>query len=32
MEPDEKTVEFLKNRPLSPKGEDWEKAKKYWIL
>ena len=31
MEPDEKTVEFLKNRPLSPKGEDWEKAKKYWM-
>tara|TARA_B100001248_G_scaffold258501_1_gene242736 strand:- start:2336 stop:3742 length:1407 start_codon:yes stop_codon:yes gene_type:complete len=31
MEPDEKTVEFLKNRPLSPKGEDWEKAKKYWL-
>ena len=31
MEPDEKTVEFLKNRPLSPKGEDLEKAKKYWL-
>ena len=31
MEPDEKTVEFLKNRPLSPKGENWEKAKKYWM-
>ena len=31
MEPDEKTVEFLKNRPLSPKGKDWEKAKKYWL-
>ena len=31
MEPDEKTVEFLKNRPLSPKGEDWEKAKKCWL-
>ena len=31
MEPDKKTVEFLKNRPLSPKGEDWEKAKKYWL-
>ena len=31
MEPDEKTVEFLKNRPLSPKGDDWEKAKKYWM-
>ena len=31
MEPDEKTVDFLKDRPLSPKGEDWEKAKKYWL-
>ena len=31
MAPDEKTVEFLKNRPLSPKGENWEKAKKYWM-
>ena len=31
MEPDEKTVEFLKGRPLSPKGENWEKAKKYWL-
>ena len=31
MEPDEKTVEFLKDRPLSPKGENWEKAKKYWM-
>jgi len=31
MEPDEKTIEFLKDRPLSPKGENWEKAKKYWM-
>ena len=31
MEPDEKTVDFLKNRPLSPKGEDWKKAKQYWL-
>ena len=27
IQPDEKTVEFLKDRPLSPKGENWEKAK-----
>jgi 3-isopropylmalate/(R)-2-methylmalate dehydratase large subunit len=28
--PDEKAYEFLKGRPMSPKGEDWEKALKYW--
>lgn len=28
--PDEKTVEYLKDRPLAPKGENWEKAVKYW--
>lgn len=27
---DEKTIEFVKNRPLAPKGEMWEKAKAYW--
>ena len=31
IQPDEKTVEFLKDRPLSPKGENWEKAKNYWL-
>jgi len=31
IEPDEKTVEFLMDRPLSPKGENWEKAKNYWL-
>lgn len=28
--PDEKTFEFLKDTPLAPKGEDWEKAVAYW--
>ena len=27
---DEKTIEFVKDRPLAPKGEMWEKAKAYW--
>lgn len=28
--PDEKTFEFLKDTPLAPKGNDWEKAVAYW--
>lgn len=28
--PDEKTIEYLKGRPLAPTGENWEKAVKYW--
>ncbi|KAJ3414888.1 3-isopropylmalate dehydratase [Chytridiales sp. JEL 0842] len=28
--PDEKTFEYLKGRPLAPKGEMWEKACAYW--
>jgi 3-isopropylmalate/(R)-2-methylmalate dehydratase large subunit len=28
--PDEKTFEYLKGRPFSPKGEDWEQAVEYW--
>ncbi|MBK0399996.1 3-isopropylmalate dehydratase large subunit [Limibaculum sp. M0105] len=28
--PDEKTFAYLKGRPRSPKGEDWEKAVAYW--
>ncbi len=31
IEPDEKTVEFLKDRPLSPKGEYWDQAKEFWL-
>tara|TARA_B100000214_G_scaffold220610_1_gene160461 strand:+ start:548 stop:1951 length:1404 start_codon:yes stop_codon:yes gene_type:complete len=28
--PDEKTFKYLKNRPLSPKKDNWEKAVDYW--
>jgi len=28
--PDEKTYAFLKGRPKSPKGADWDAAVKYW--
>src|SRR6202051_3903091 len=28
--PDEKAYEFLKGRPMSPKGEAWEAAMRYW--
>jgi len=28
--PDEITFEYLKDRPLAPKGSEWEKAVKYW--
>jgi len=28
--PDEVTFEYLKNRPMSPSGEDWDKAVAYW--
>jgi len=28
--PDEKTFEYLKDKPMSPKGENWSKAVKYW--
>ena len=28
--PDQKTIEYVKGRPHSPKGEDWEKALKLW--
>ena len=31
IEPDEKTIEFLKNRPLSPKNDNWDIAKNYWL-
>ena len=29
--PDEKTVEFIKGRPMAPKDENWEKAKSFWL-
>jgi len=28
--PDEKTFEYFKNRPMSPKGDNWNKALAYW--
>tara|TARA_A100001011_G_scaffold375535_1_gene437170 strand:+ start:1265 stop:2665 length:1401 start_codon:yes stop_codon:yes gene_type:complete len=28
--PDEKTFEYFKDRPMSPKGNNWEKALKHW--
>lgn len=27
---DEKTIEYLKGRPLAPRGECWDKAVEYW--
>lgn len=31
IQPDEKTIEFIKDKPLAPKGENWEKAKSFWL-
>ena len=28
--PDEKTLKYFKGRPMSPKGENWEKAVQNW--
>ncbi|KAF9452032.1 hypothetical protein P691DRAFT_772633 [Macrolepiota fuliginosa MF-IS2] len=28
--PDEVTFEYLRNRPLAPKGEEWDQAVAYW--
>ncbi len=28
--PDQKTLEYVKGRPNSPKGEEWDKAVKFW--
>ncbi len=28
--PDEKTIEYFKDRPMSPKGKDWDKALIHW--
>ena len=30
VNPDEKTFEYLRNRPYAPKGEEFEKAIEYW--
>ena len=29
--PDEKTVEYLKDKPMSPKEDKWNKATEYWL-
>ena len=31
MAPDEKTVEFLRGRPLAPQGKDWDAAVERWL-
>jgi 3-isopropylmalate/(R)-2-methylmalate dehydratase large subunit len=28
--PDEKSYDYLKERPKSPKGENWDQARRYW--
>ena len=28
--PDEKTIEYLKDKPMSPKKKNWDKAVEYW--
>ena len=28
--PDDITFDYLRNRPLAPKGEEWDKAEAYW--
>ena len=30
--PDQKTYDYLKGRPKSPKGEQWDKALRYWDI
>ena len=30
IEPDEKIFEYLKGKPMSPKGDNWDKALNYW--
>jgi len=30
IKPDDTTFEYIKGRPLAPKGEEWEKALSYW--
>jgi 3-isopropylmalate/(R)-2-methylmalate dehydratase large subunit len=31
INPDEKTVEYLRGRPFAPKGDDFERAAKWWL-
>jgi 3-isopropylmalate/(R)-2-methylmalate dehydratase large subunit len=28
--PDQKTIKYFKDRPMSPKGKDWDEALKHW--
>jgi len=30
IKPDQITFDYIKGRPLAPKGDEWEKAVKYW--
>ena len=30
IQPDEKIFQYLKDKPMSPTGENWEKALEYW--
>lgn len=30
IQPDQTTFDYIKGRPLAPKGAEWEKALKYW--
>ena len=30
ISPDDKTIDYLRNRPFSPKGVDWDEAAKFW--
>ena len=30
ISPDEKTIRYLKNKPMSPKKNNWDKAVEYW--
>ena len=29
--PDNKTIQYLKDKPMSPKKENWDKAAEYWL-
>ena len=30
IQPDEKIFDYLKDKPMSPKKENWDKALEYW--
>ena len=29
--PDEKTVNFIKGKPMAPKGDNWDKVERFWM-